>query len=541
MANEVAPLGSEVAAGTEPQPLLLPVLLAEVKLWSRRAEEETKTETKEKAPARIKVVQREQMVLRPLEVEQLIGPEHPARAIWDLVGERDLQPFYAAIEAVEGHAGRSPHDPQLLISLWLYSYMQGIASGREIERRCGYDPAYLWLTGAEKVCAHTLTDYRTAHGEGLKSLFRQVLAVLEQEGMVDLQQVTQDGTKIGAAAGADTFRRKKTLAEHLERAKQRVEELSQGEEKENETRTQQALAAQKRGAEERRKRLEKALEEIETLEKEAKEPETVRVSMTDPEARVMKQSNNGFGPSYNAQFTTDAKQTVIVSVEVTQDSNDAEQLQPAMDRVEEEAGKAPQQVLADGSYTSRSNIVEMDKKHIDLIGPVPDGTAQRETLFQIRGVSEEFRPEAFAWDAAKNCYTCPAGKSLPYQRKHRQAGQTKYTYQAAKEDCQGCAQRAHCCPKSKNGRSIVRAEDSPEVKKFRTKMATAAAQATYKKRGAVAEFPHLCIKERFGVRRFSVRGRTKVNLEGLWLALTFNVQQWIRLCWKPRQLQIQEV
>ena len=86
--------------------------------------------------------------------------------------------------------------------------MQGIASGREIERRCAYDPAYMWLTGAEKVCAHTLTDYRTAHGEALKDLFVQVLAVMEQEGLVDLQQVTQDGTKISAAAGADTFRRK---------------------------------------------------------------------------------------------------------------------------------------------------------------------------------------------------------------------------------------------------------------------------------------------------------------------------------------------
>jgi len=535
MQNELAPVGSEVQ--TETQTLLLP----EGKLWSRPAGEETKTETEDKPPARVKVVQREQMVLRPLEVEKLIGPEHPARAIWDLVGERDLKPFYAAIEAVEGHAGRSPHDPQLLISLWLYSYMQGIASGREIERRCSYDPAYMWLTGAEKVCAHTLTDYRTAHGEGLKNLFIQVLAVLEQEGMVDLQQVTQDGTKIGAAAGADTFRRKKTLVEHLERAKQRVEELSQADEKENETRTQQAWAAQKRGAKERWERLEQALREIEALEKEAKEPEKVRVSMTDPEARNMKQSNHGFAPSYNAQFTTDAKKIVIVSVEVTQDSNDAEQLQPAMERVEEEAGQAPQQVLADGGYTSRNNIVEMDKKHIDLIGPVPDGTAQKETLFKIRGVTEEFRPEAFVFDAEKNCYTCPAGKSLPYQRKHQQRGQTKYTYEAAQQDCQGCAHRGQCCPTSQHGRSIVRGEDSAEVKKFREKMATEAAQQAYKKRGAVAEFPHLCIKERFGVRRFSVRGRTKVNVEGLWLALTFNVQQWIRLCWKPRQLQMQEV
>lgn len=521
------------ARAVEAQPGLLP----EVKLWPRREAEKSQ----DKPPVRVKTVERDQLVLRPLEVEQLLGPEHPARAIWDLVGQCDLEPFYDQIEAVEGQAGRPPHDPRLLISLWLYSYMQGIASGREIERRCAYDPAYMWLTGAEKVCAHTLTDYRTAHGEALKDLFIQVLAVMEQEGLVDLQQVTQDGTKISAAAGADTFRRKKTIQEHLERARRRVEELSHADEGKNEERTQHALAAQKRGAQEKLERMEKALKEIEALEKKTDDPEKVRVSTTDPEARVMKQNNNGYGPSYNAQFTTDAKKIVIVSVEVTQEGNDAAQLQPAMQRVEEEAGKAPQQVIADGSYTNRSNIVEMEKSHIDLIGPVPDGTAQKETLYQIRGVTEEFRPEAFTFDAAKNSYTCPVGKSLPYKTKNVLPGQTKYTYRAAKEDCQGCVHRSQCCGTSKNGRSLVRAEDSAEMKKFRAKMETETAQEIYKKRGVVAEFPHLCIKERFGLRRFSLRGLVKVKIESLWVGLAFNVQQWIRLCWKPRQLQRQAV
>jgi hypothetical protein len=235
------------------------------------------------------------------------------------------------------------------------------------------------------------------------------------EGLVDLQQVTQDGTKISAAAGADTFRRKPTLEKHLELARQRVEELARQEN--NEAGNQRARAAQQRAAQEKLQRLEKAMKQAQELQKKADEPEKVRVSTTDPEARVMKQNNNGYGPSYNAQFTTDAKKIVIVSVDVTQDSNDAQQLQPAMQRVEQEAGQAPQQVLGDGSYTHRGNIVAMDQSHIDLIGPVPDGTAQKETLYQIRGVAPEFRPEAFDFDAVKNCYTCPAGKSLPYQRR----------------------------------------------------------------------------------------------------------------------------
>jgi hypothetical protein len=386
-----------------------------------------------------------------------------------------------------------------------------------------------------------MTDYRTVQGEPLKDLFIQVLAVMEQEGLVNLQQVTQDGTKISASAGSDTFRRKERLEKHLQRARQRVEELNQSHEEENETHTKKALAAQQRGAKEKLARMEQALKEIKALEKEAEEPDKVRVSTTDPDARIMKQNNHGYGPSYNVQFTTDAKKTILVSVDVTQDSNDAGQLQPAMQRVQEEAGQNPQQVIADGSYSNRGNIVKMEKSHIDLIGPVPDGTAQKETLYQIRGVTEEFRPEAFTFDATKNCYTCPAGKSLLYKRKNTLPGQSKYFYEARKEDCQGCVHRPQCCGKSRNGRSLVRAEDSEEVKKFRAKMETEAAKETYKKRGAIAEFPHLWIKEKFAMRRFSLRGLSKVKVEGLWLALTFNVQQWVRLCWKPRQIQGQGI
>lgn len=512
-----------------------PALLPEAALWPRSPI----AVAANKPPARVKLVQRDQVVIRTLDVERLLEPEHPARAIWELLGKCDLSHFYGVIAAVQGQAGRSPHDPRLLISLWLYSYMKSIVSAREIERRCAYDPAYIWLTGAEKVCAHTLSDYRTANEKALKDLFIQHLAVLEKAGLVDLQQVTQDGTKISAAAGADTFRRKATIEEHLQRAQKRVEELNQAaaNEQENESHSQRALAAQQRAAREQLETLEKALAEVEELQKTAKEPEKVRVSITDPEARIMQHSNGGYSPSYNLQLTTDTQQTVVVSVEVTQDYNDAEQLQPAIERLQEEAGQAPEQVIADGSYTNRGNIVTMEQNHIDLIGPVPDGSVQKETLYQIRGVTAEFRPEAFHFDAERNCYTCPAGKSLPYQRKNLLPGQTKYFYQARREDCQSCVHRPQCCSKSKSGRSVVRAEDSAEVNRFRAKMESEAAKAIYRKRGPVAEFPNLCIKERFGLRRFSVRGLAKVKIEGLWVAFTFNVQQWIRLCWLPGTLQ----
>ena len=64
-------------------------------------------------------------------------------------------------------------------------------------------------------------------------------------------------------------------------------------------------------------------------------------------------------------------------------------------------------------------------------------------------------------------------------------------------------------------------------------METAEAQQIYKQRAEVAEFPNAWIKEKFGLRRFRVRGLVKVKCEVLWAALTYNIQQWIRICWLP--------
>src|SRR6202162_5692365 len=95
----------------------------------------------------IRYVNRQQMSWRAVDVERLISEDHPARAIWTLVGRLDLSPFYRTIESSLEEGGRPAFDPQLLISLWAYAYSQGIGSAREVACRCEYDPAFQWLAG----------------------------------------------------------------------------------------------------------------------------------------------------------------------------------------------------------------------------------------------------------------------------------------------------------------------------------------------------------------------------------------------------------
>lgn len=484
------------------------------------------------ACARVKPVDRSQMVWRSVDVEGLIEEEHPARAIWELTGQLDLKGFYAPIEAVEGVAGRTPWDPHLLVSLWIYAYSRGIGSAREIARRCAYEPAFQWLCALEVINYHTLSDFRVAHGPGLGQVFVEVLGVLSAEGLVSLERVMQDGTKIKAAASADTFRREERLRAHLEAARQQVEALAP-ESAQEPTRQQ---AAQQRAARQRQQRVQRALEELAQIRQtqgQAKEKEAVRVSTSDPEARVMKQADGGYAPSYNVQICTEASHKVIVAVGVSQGGNDYRELPGGVARVEENLGTKPRQMVVDGGFTSRENIMAMAAQGIDLIGswrqPASTGGGH-----DAREVAPEFGASAFQYETAEDRYRCPAGAVLPHQGQREGAGGVRHDYRAGASVCKACAFKAQCCPKTVRGRSISRWVEEPQVRQFREKMESTSAQEIYRQRAPVAEFPNAWLKEKLGLRQFRLRGLFKVRLEALWACLTYNIQQWIRLCWRPR-------
>ena len=489
-----------------------------------------------KGQPRLEPVNRQQMVLRTVDVEWLIEEDHPARAIWELVGKLDLSLFYQAIRAVEAVAGRPALDPQLLISLWVYAYSEGVGSAREIARLCEFDPAYQWLTGLEAVNYHSLSDFRVEHQAALDKLFTQVLGLLSAEGLVTLQRVMHDGTKVKACAGADSFRREEKILAHLELARQQVEEMG---DPRNEELSQRMAKARQRAARERRERLELARQELEKLratKPSAEAQQEARVSETDPEARVMKQSDGGFAPSYNVQLSTDAEAGMIVGVGVSQSGSDYGQLTPAVEKIRENLERAPEQGVVDGGFTSRETILEMDQQGVDLIGSLGDSSGKARGQFERRGVDPAFHPQAFTYHPPSDTFTCPAGQVLSPAGKEKRPGVLHHQYRAPAAACAACAFKAKCCPQNAGGRMVVREEEAPAVVAFRAKMATEEAKQIYRQRGAVAEFPNAWIKAKIGLRQFRLRGLIKVTMEATWACLTYNIQQWIRLRWRGQPL-----
>ena len=484
------------------------------------------------ARPRVRAVSRSQLTWQVLDVERLIELDHPARAIWELSGRLKLDGFYAPIEAVEGSAGRTPWDPRLLVSLWIYAYSRGISSAREIARRCTYEPAFQWLCGLGEINHHTLSDFRVNHDAGLRELFVQVLGVLSSEGLVSLERVMHDGTRIKACAGADSFRREERLKEHLEAARKQVEAMGDPREEE----PKRKRAAQERALRERQQRLEQALEEVQKArEAKRKDKEQARASQSDPQSRIMKQSDGGYAPSYNVQLSTEASHRIIVGAEVSQSPNDFVHLIGAVGQVETNLGQKPAQVVVDAGFTSRENILTMAEQGVDLIGPLAAANVSWEGQQRQRGVSEKFDSDQFSYDAKQNIYRCPAGQILRHKGRDFGPGTVVHKYTAKIETCEACQFRSQCCPGNHyHGRSVTRTEYSPILQQFAEKMETDAAKAIYRQRGAVAEFPNAWIKEKMGLKQFRLRGLVKVGLEVLWAALTYNIQQWIRLSWRTK-------
>jgi transposase len=493
------------------------------------AQAKQESETRVGKP-RYEVIDREQLCWRPIDIERLIGADHAARAVWEFIGRLDLRAYQEEARAVEGKAGRPGWEPRLVVSLWVYAYSQGIGSARAIEELCQWEPAYQWLTGSRVINAHTLSDFRVKHDTALNGLFVQTLGLLSVEGLITLERVMQDGTKIRAKAAADSFRRQQRVEQALKEAKAQVAAVEAMSEEEG---SRRMAKARQRAARERQERLEQALKEFEQLEKEDKDKEHRRVSTSDPEARVMKQPGGGYAPSYNVQIDTDAKNGVVVAVGVVQAGNDFEQLEPGIDRVQDNLKETPKEVVTDGGYVSKDTIVAMKERAIEYIAPCVDEAGKGQSSYDNRGVSGEYHSSRFIYDAQTNSYLCPQGKILSYEGKEQRHLQISYRYRAKRLDCEGCPMKSQCCPGNRVvGRSVHRSEELAEVAEFRHKMQSEQARAIYKTRAQVAETPNLWIKAKFGLRQFSVRGLVKVGMEALWACLTYNIRVWMRLCWR---------
>ena len=332
-----------------------------------------------RAVPRLREPKRDQIELRAVDIESLIGEDHPVRVIWSYVEGLDLSEVEDRIKARGDRPGHPSTSPRLLLALWLYASSDGVGSARALERLCNSHDVYRWLCGGVSVNYHTLADFRVGCADLLDRLLVEHLAALAKAGLVDLDTLAQDGVRIRASAGAASFRREATLDRHLATAQAVVEELKREVDTGSDASNRRIKAARERAARERSERVkaaQTALDEIKRQRQEreekrgnGKKPKEPRASTTDAEARVMKMADGGFRPAYNVQVASPAGEQIVVAVEVRNTGSDRGLMRPMLERRRAQSGHFPGRHLADGGFCSAEDIEWAHAEGIDVYCP----------------------------------------------------------------------------------------------------------------------------------------------------------------------------
>jgi hypothetical protein len=294
----------------------------------------------------------------------------------------------------------------MLLTLWLYAISVGIGSAREIARLVDGDDAFRWIVGDQRVGRTLLAEFRVDHQDALDALFTDVLSTLLREGLVSLDLVAQDGTRVRASASAPSFRSEASLADCREQAALHVHAVfAEADDPLVSTRYKRAREA---AAVAYRRRVDEAIATVQRLRAEDK-PKP-RASTTDPEARVMKMPDGGYRPAYNVELATAASEMggprTIVGVRVINVGSDMGSVTPMLADIERRTGRLPTSLLADGNHAKHACIEHAMRRGIRVLVSVP----KRELVSQ-RPPSDEVR----AWrddmqtDDAKRRYRARAG------------------------------------------------------------------------------------------------------------------------------------
>lgn len=307
---------------------------------------------------------RGQVELRPTDLESLLPADHRARSVWAFTEGLELSAFHDRIRAVEGHSGRPPIDPAILVALWLYATLEGVGSARALDRLVDEHDAYRWLAGGVGVNYHTLADFRVTNADLLDELLTQSVAALLVGGGVTLERVAHDGVRVRASAGAGSYRSRGGLRRALDEAAGQVRRLRAELDDDPGATSRRQAAARERAVTEREARVRAALEALPELEaakrRNGRDEGEARASTTDPSARIMRLGDGGYRPAYNGQYTTDVGSGLVCGVAVTNIGSDQGQLGPAVDRLERAFGRRPAELLADGGYVRLDEIETLE-------------------------------------------------------------------------------------------------------------------------------------------------------------------------------------
>ena len=444
--------------------------------------------------------------------------------------------------------GRWAYDPKILLKVILLAYSRGIIGSRKIERACKENVTFMVLACGQQPDHSTIATFVSSMTDQILPLFRDVLLVCEERGLLGGTFFALDGCKLPSNASMRKSGKLSDLEKKRGRIEKRVEQLLKEQvDRDKRDDEDDRDAGGSSGISNENKQIEKLRKEAKRIEKFLKENgakvgkqgREIRSNITDNESALMV-STHGNIQGYNGQALVDSKHQVIVHGEVFGEAQDHHLIPPVLDGAKqnmEAIGKredyfAGKTFTADSNYHDPTNLMKCDEEELDAY--IPDKRFRnRDPRFQDKRRERRKRVDRFTladfkYNEGSDEYVCPNGKALRLQVKKTEVDGVFYRrYQANADDCKGCELKVRCI-RGRNGKRrylsipVGRAPGNL-TGAMAAKVDSEKGRKIYPQRLAIVEPVFANIRTHKGMNRFTLRGKIKVNIQWLLYCTVHNM------------------
>jgi transposase len=241
-------------------------------------------------------------------------------------------------------------------------------------------------------------------------------------------------------------------------------------------------------------------------------------SPADPDARISFTPGKARALNYLCSLAVDEGHGVISHVQADfADRRDSTLLPSIIEPLYQQllAHDLPaSEVVADTNYSSGLNYALLEARSITPWIPV----------------FGQYKPEieGFIYHKETDCFTCPAGKPLPFKRFDSDPnGRLSKRYSAATGDCRRCPRKPTCIPKSKS-RKITRMAYDAHYRRALARQQSRPGRHMRRLRQRTVEPVFGSLLQYYGLRRVNTRGRSSAHKTMLLTAIAFNLKKLLK-------------
>jgi transposase len=484
--------------------------------------------------------------------EQIIPGTFEYAVNWLVDNEIDLKIFDARYRNDE--VGASAYHPAVLLKVVLLGYARGLTSSRDIERVCRENVVFMALSGDTQPHFTTIASFVAKLPDEITSVFRDVLLVCDEQGLIGKELFAVDGCKLPSNASrtwsgtrAELLRKAEKMEQAIQHmldahrrqdAGQNVDTLMQREQQQIKTLTKNSIKIREWLAE--------------NPEKTNRRGEPLKSNITDNDSATMKTSH-GVVQGYTGVAAVDARSQVVVHASafgIGQENGLLPEVLGKMRKDFEAIGQcdplASATVLTDSGYHSEATLQQLADANVDAL--IADtGFRSRDPRFaeayrhkppeKSRKPGERrskwYQTTDFQYDPAARTCRCPAGNLLKLSSANVVIkGRCGVSFEGTRTICQACPLKAQCMRKPDvspyrqvtffDGTKIR--DTHPRTTAMKARIDTREGRLLYSRRLGIVE-PVFGNLHTHRLRRFTLRSRRKVDAQWKLFAIVHNVQK----------------